>query len=126
MSRKNRNNDSNRYSWNEIDWVINNLTNKDLEIIEKSPESVSNCLDFLDEFIDSGADIKINHNDNDDCFEMKIMFYEKGFTNSGFAISSRGQDFLHCLRICIYKINNVAKGDLSTLYEAREKRPKYG
>lgn len=127
MPRKPRNtNNTNRFNWNQIQWVINNLPQKDLDVIEKEALSVSKCLDMIDEYVDSGGEIKLNFSDYADCFELKLMFYEKGFTNSGYAVSARGENFVHCMRILIYKVENVAKGDLSTLYEARETNPKYG
>lgn len=116
---------SDRINWNEIQWVINNLPQKDLEIVEKMEITHVEINNFLSELIESGFSIKFEWDFYSDCPKLILACYEKGFDNTGYAFSARGADFQHCVSIAMYKYFEVAHGCLNELVESKTS-PKYG
>lgn len=114
-----------RIEWNRLVWVINNLPPADLELIAKKPAKELDLIAWLDEQIQSGGDVKFSWDDFGNCPSIKLMYSYEGFDNSGYAVSGRGEDFWHCLRIVHYKCTQVAQKGLSNLTEARDK-PRFG
>lgn len=110
----------------DITWVINNLTHKDLEQVDNMPVEQLHIDNFLEEQIENGGQFSFKYDHHSDCPQLSLMFLEKGHHHTGFAMSARGESFHHCAKILMYKLFEVARGDLTTLSESKQNYPKYG
>lgn len=113
-------------SFDDIVWVINNLPPKDLEVIDDMELDIEHINNFLTEIVENGFSVSFKWDDYSDCHSITLICREKGFNNTGYAFSARGEDFKHCVAIAMYKYFEVAKENLSNLTEVKQKRPKYG
>lgn len=116
----------NRLDYTALQWVINNLPPKDLEIVDDMEITLDQVDNFINQEIENGGQFSIRYDYYSDCISISLVYLEPSAENAGYAISARGEDFGHSIRILIYKFFEVAKGDLTTLAESRQKRPKYG
>jgi predicted GTPase len=115
-----------RVQWNEITYVIDNLTAKDLAIVDDMDVSIEHVNNFISEQIESGADFKVKYDyAYGDCPSVSMVYYTDGNDNTGFGISARGRDFTHCMQIIMYKFFEVAHGKLYELSEVK-RSTRYG
>ena len=115
-----------RIPFEKVTWVINNLTQKDLDIVDDMDVGLEHIQAFFDEQIDCGGQFSFKHDYYSDCPQLSLMFLETGNHHTGYALSARGADFTHCAKIIMYKFYEVAQGDLTALSDNRQNRPKYG
>lgn len=126
MSRRNNRKEPEKIHWNDIKYVINNLPPKDLEIVNNSTVDVDTIDDFLTEQIEVGGHFKFTYDYTyGDCPNASLVFYFDGYPNSGYGLSARGTDFIHCMSILMYKFHSVAKGELFNMSEVTP-RQRYG
>lgn len=115
-----------KISWNDIQYVVNNLPDKDMKIVDAMDVTPAEINDFCTTQVESGGQFKLTWDYKyGDCPNLSLVFYNDDYDNSGFGVSARGADFIHCLKILMYKFNVVAKGKLYELTEAKSTR-KYG
>lgn len=113
-------------SWNEIQYVINNLPDKDMEALDGMNIDWETINNWVTEMIEIGGRLTAKwEHEYGDVFYASLTFYDKGYDNTGYAISCRAKDFFHALTILYYKFVVVAQGELFKLHEARTTR-KYG
>lgn len=121
-----KNNSPAKVPYTDISYVINNLPPKDLKVVDDMDVTTEHINNFLEETIENGGSFKFSWDFYSDCPQLTLTFGLKGFDNSGYAVSARGKDFEHCVKILMYKYFEVAQGALHALSEVAQNRPKYG
>lgn len=112
-------NEPKRLDYKSIQWVIDNLPPKDMEIVDDMDVSIDHIDNFITEQIENGATFSTKWDYYSDCPNVSMVYYHDGFDNSGYGLSGRGRDFLHAMTIVMYKFHEVAKGRLFELTEVR-------
>lgn len=116
----------NKLNWNEITYVINNLPDKDMKIVDERVYTQEQISHFMTEQIESGGQFKLSWDyEYGECPNLSLVYYFEDYPNSGYGVSARGEDFDHCITILMYKFFDVAKGKLFELTEAKKTR-RYG
>lgn len=121
-----KNDRPNKVAFTDVVWVLNNLTRKDMEVVDGLDVPVEAINNFLTELGESGGKLSFGWDYYSDCVSLSLMFMYEDFDNTGYATSARGADFEHCCKILMYKYYEVAKSKLYELSESRQKSPKYG
>lgn len=115
-----------RVAWNEITYVIDNLTQKDMDIVDDMDISLDHINNFISEQIENGGDFKIKYDyAYGDCPSISLVYYTDGNDNTGYGVSARGRDFEHCMQIIMYKFFEVAQEKLYELSEVK-RSTRYG
>lgn len=114
MSKKKRN-DGDKIPYTEWTWVIDNLTSAQLKKHDESPRSPKDILDAIEVAIDDGAQFTLKHDSYNNCYMVSMVFAVAGVSNSGYALSSRGNDVTDALSILFYKYLVVADRHLSDI-----------
>lgn len=116
----------NKLAWNEITYVINNLTQKDMDIVDDMDITVDVINNFMTEQVEGGGQFKLSYDyEYGDCPNLSLVFYYDDYPNSGYGVSARGKDFDHCMKILLYKFFEVAKGQLFAVSDAK-RSTRYG
>lgn len=115
-----------KIQFTDIQWVINNLTDKDLDAVDAMNIDSLHIDNFMSEQIESGGQFSFKYDHYSECPQLSLMYLEKNNHHTGFALSARGSDFNHCIKILMYKFFEVAKGDLTNLSEVKRSTRKYG
>lgn len=116
----------NKIHWKQVQYVINNLPDKDMKIVDEMDVTEVEISNFMTEQVESGGQFKFSYDyDYGDCPNLSLVFYYEDYPNSGFGVSARGKDFTHCMKILMYKFYEVAKGELFGVTEVRRTR-RYG
>lgn len=116
----------NKIRWDQITYVINNLTEKDMKIVDDMELSAEQISNFMTEQVEMGGQFKLSYDyDYGDCPNLSLVYYYDDYPNSGYGVSARGEDFNHCIRILMYKFFEVAKGQLFAVSDAKRQH-RYG
>lgn len=115
-----------KIEFSQLTWVINNLPAKDLDAVDNMTIGMLEINNFMSQEIENGGQFSIRYDDYSDCISVSLTYLVKNNVNTGFAVSGRGADFEHCIKIVMYKFYEVANGKLESLSEVNHKRPKYG
>lgn len=121
-----KNNKPEKVNFERVQWVINNLTHKDLEAVESMQVESVHIDNFLSQEIENGGQFSFKYDHHSQCPQVSLMYLEIDNHHTGYALSARGRDFTHCMRILMYKFFEVAGGDLTKLSESKQNYPKYG
>lgn len=119
-------NNKNRINFDDVQYVINNLPKKDMDIVDKNPVELSTMFGFMEQEIENGGSFSYKYDDYSECPQLTLGYYIKGYVNSGYCVSARGENFEHCLRIIIYKFYEIAKGEFANLSEVPKSKQRYG
>lgn len=98
--------------FDSIIWVLNNLSEKELAAHDANPYSPQDILDKSNEMIEDGFQFSWKYDGYSKSRQVSAMCLFEGCTNTGLAISARGEDISDCMSICLYKYYNVADRDL--------------
>lgn len=96
-----------------IVWVLNNLTETELEEMDGSGVSMGDVLDGIYEMIEDGWKVSIRHDDYSDSPMVSAVNLDGNNLNGGFGMSSRSSELGDALKILYWKFFKVANRDLS-------------
>jgi len=112
-----------KVSWDDIVYVVNNLPAKDLKIVDSSECTLEQIDEFMTTQIESGGDFKFQWDyEYGECPNISLVYYSDDYENSGYGVSARGEDFVDCMKILMYKFFEVSKGQLFAVSEAKQNR----
>ena len=103
-----------KVEFQNIVWVMDNLTVKQLADHDAKPYEGQDILHKMTEMIEADFKISTKFDDYNQCFLATAICDNADATNAGLAISSRGQDIADVLSLLLYKFFNVAECDLKT------------
>lgn len=111
MARKKRK-ETGKVNYENIVWVIDNLTTEQLKSHDKKPFNEVEILEGLITMADDGFRITCKYDTFSKSYMATATCLGLSFDNSGLALAARGHDISDCLSIVLYKYLIIAEKDL--------------
>lgn len=113
--------------WKNTRWVLNNLDDEQIAIIDATDFDTGRYMDWFSHLIDNGMKLTMDYDDWSECYQATLLGAWDGYPNTGYAVSARSDDgFEDCVKILWGKYEFIAQGDLAACYEKPKKRGKRG
>lgn len=128
MSNKKAGTKKERVDFKTLVWVLNNLTEDDLDRADAMDFDLERFGEWLDTLIDrEGLEFKFGWDSYSNTWQGTLMGAWKGFRNSSHAVSARSSGgFSDVARLLVFKFDAIAQGDLPAMAEVKEKRRQRG
>lgn len=101
-----------KVDYDKVVWVIDNLTQEQLEEHDKKPLKPDAILDSIILIVDDGFRITCKYDPYSKSYMASATCIDLGHDNSGLAIAARGHDIADCLSIILFKYVQIADRDL--------------
>lgn len=103
-------------------WVLNNLDDKQLAVMDSTPFDVERYLDWVAHLVDNGCELKLTWDTWSGCYQGNVFGAFLGFKNTGYGISARSDDFTDVIKILWFKFEYLCEGDLTLAAEETKSR----
>lgn len=106
-------------------WVLNNLTNDELDQADAMEFDLERFGEWLDMLIErDGMEFKFGWDNYSSTWQATLMGAWQGFRNSGYALSARSSaGFADCARLVVFKYDTICVGDMPAVAgEVKEAR----
>lgn len=114
--------------WKNLVWVLNNLSDKELDLADAMEFDLERFGEWLDLVIDrDGMEFKFGWDTYSGTWQGTLMGAWKGYPNAGHAVSARSSGgFADVARLLVYKYVELALENLPSVAEEKPTRRRRG
>lgn len=107
----------------QVDFVLNNLDEKDKETLDNHPLDPDVLFQMHDKAHEIGFVCTTKFDAYSKCWQATVVCNAKGFLNTGLAVSGRStQGVSDAMFVAYFKLFHIAAGDLTKFKEVTRKR----